>query len=53
MDVWDAMTTDRPYRPAMPEAEVLEHIKDNSGKLFDPSVVKNFVELMEVPRDAN
>lgn len=46
-DVWDALTSDRPYRPAWERARVLEHMRDQSGKHFDPAMVKVFLQLME------
>jgi ribonuclease P protein subunit RPR2 len=41
-DVLDALTTDRPYRPASPIARAREVILAESGKQFDPSVVAAF-----------
>jgi len=41
-DAFDAMTSDRPYRRAMPPWEALEEIVANSGKQFDPNVVEVF-----------
>jgi len=46
IDVWDAMTSDRPYRPAMDRQEVLDHIFTESGKLFDPQVVEVFWDVI-------
>ncbi len=46
IDVWDALTSARPYRPAWPEEEVLSHIQKESGKSFDPRVVKTFLEIL-------
>ena len=46
IDVWDAMTSDRPYRPAMDPQEVLDHIFTESGKLFDPQVVEVFWDVI-------
>ena len=45
VDVWDALTSDRPYRPAWSEKRALDHIKKQSGKHFDPQVVKAFLSL--------
>lgn len=42
VDVWDAMTSDRPYRPAMDRQVVIEHIFSERGKMFDPQVVDVF-----------
>ncbi len=45
VDVWDALLSDRPYRPAWPEARVLAYLQEESGKQFDPQVVAAFFEL--------
>lgn len=47
VDVWDAMTSDRPYRSAIPEAEVLDHICNQSGKHFDPDIIETFLTIIE------
>ena len=45
-DVFDALTSDRPYRQAMPESDALELIVAESGSHFDPRVVAAFVALL-------
>jgi len=45
VDVWDALRSDRPYRPAWPEEQVREHIRGLSGSHFDPRVVQAFMVL--------
>jgi putative nucleotidyltransferase with HDIG domain/PAS domain S-box-containing protein len=42
VDVWDALTSNRPYRYAWPEHQALEYISRESGRHFDPEVVKAF-----------
>ena len=42
VDVWDALTSDRPYRCAWPEHQALEYIHMESGRHFDPQVVNAF-----------
>jgi putative nucleotidyltransferase with HDIG domain len=42
IDVFDALTSDRPYRPAWTLEAALNYIRDQSGKLFDPGVVDAF-----------
>ncbi len=42
-DVFDALRSDRPYRKAWPEAEVIAHIRAQAGKHFDPRVVDAFM----------
>jgi len=39
-DCYDAMSTDRPYQPAMSHQEVLAHFRQYSGKRYDPAVVE-------------
>lgn len=46
VDVWDALTNDRPYRDAWPEDKVIKYIQEQSGTHFDPRVVDVFVKLM-------
>jgi putative nucleotidyltransferase with HDIG domain len=43
-DVWDALRSDRPYRPAWDDERALEYIKSESGKHFDPEVVEAFLK---------
>jgi HD-GYP domain-containing protein (c-di-GMP phosphodiesterase class II) len=47
VDVWDALTSDRPYRAALSVAETRQYLLDNAGKLFDPQVVQQMLELMD------
>ncbi len=47
IDVWDALSTDRPYRKRWPKRKVLEYIRDLAGKAFDPKVVRVFIDLFE------
>lgn len=44
-DVWDALTSDRPYRKAWSEKEALDYIVSNTAKHFDPKVVELFLVL--------
>jgi PAS domain S-box-containing protein/putative nucleotidyltransferase with HDIG domain len=46
VDVYDALTSDRPYRPAWPKEKTLEYIRQQSGSHFDPQVVETFMELI-------
>ncbi len=46
-DVYDAMQYDRVYRKALPEEEVLAHLKRQSGRKFAPPLVELFVERLE------
>jgi PAS domain S-box-containing protein len=42
IDVWDALTSDRPYRKAWSARKASEYIRDQAGKHFDPEVVRVF-----------
>jgi HD-GYP domain-containing protein (c-di-GMP phosphodiesterase class II) len=44
VDVWDALCSDRPYRPAWPTEKAYQHILSLSGTHFDPRVVEAFVK---------
>lgn len=61
-DTFDAMSSDRPYRRALPEERVLEILREERGRQFDPQVVAAFErvrdrlreiqhEFADVPRD--
>jgi diguanylate cyclase (GGDEF)-like protein/PAS domain S-box-containing protein len=45
-DAFDAMTTDRPYRRAMPVEAAVEELKSNAGTQFDPDVVEAFLRIL-------
>jgi response regulator RpfG family c-di-GMP phosphodiesterase len=46
-DVFDALTTDRPYRSAVSVDETLEYLQSNAGYQFDPEVVEAFCKAYE------
>lgn len=46
-DVYDALTSDRPYRKALPPSEARDAIVADSGKQFDPQVVQAFQRALE------
>jgi PAS domain S-box-containing protein/putative nucleotidyltransferase with HDIG domain len=46
VDVFDALTSDRPYRKAWSREKALDHIKQESGKHFDPQIVDIFLKLI-------
>jgi HD-GYP domain-containing protein (c-di-GMP phosphodiesterase class II) len=45
-DAFDAMTTDRPYRKAMPIEAAVDELKRGSGSQFDPEVVVAFLRIL-------
>jgi PAS domain S-box-containing protein len=45
VDVWDALSNDRPYRPAWPRKKVIKYIKEQTGIYFDPQMVETFLAL--------
>jgi two-component system, cell cycle response regulator len=51
-DAYDAMTTTRPYRRAMPEAEALAELRRCAGHQFDPQVVAAFERVFARDRAA-
>jgi HD-GYP domain-containing protein (c-di-GMP phosphodiesterase class II) len=46
VDVYDALTSDRPYRKAWSREKTIEHIIEQSGKHFDPRVVDVFLNVI-------
>jgi len=44
VDVWDALTGDRPYRKAWSKPDALKYIREQSGKHFDPQIVDIFLK---------
>jgi putative two-component system response regulator len=42
VDVWDALSSDRPYRKAWEKNRVLEYLQQNTGTDFDPAIVEQF-----------
>ncbi|MGH2715972.1 MAG: HD-GYP domain-containing protein [Thermoleophilaceae bacterium] len=46
-DAYNAMTTNRPYRGAMAQAEALEELRAGAGTQFDPSVVEALSEVIK------
>ena len=49
VDVWDALTSERPYRESIDPDEVRKIIRSESGKHFDPRVVDVFLEMEDIP----
>jgi response regulator RpfG family c-di-GMP phosphodiesterase len=45
VDVYDALCSNRPYRPAWPISEVRRYLTEQSGKHFDPEVVELFLKI--------
>jgi HD-GYP domain-containing protein (c-di-GMP phosphodiesterase class II) len=46
VDVWDALTSDRPYRKAWQKEDALNYIRSKAGTEFDPNIVDEFVGLV-------
>ncbi len=47
VDVWDALTSDRPYRRAWDREKALSYIREQAGKQFDPKVVEVFLSVIQ------
>jgi len=46
VDVYDALTSDRPYRAAWTHDEAIAHIESGAGSHFDPRIARTFLEMM-------
>lgn len=53
LDVWDALTSDRPYRKAWSREKALAHIREQAGKHFEPRLVELFSGLIETRTNGN
>ncbi|MDI7252887.1 MAG: HD-GYP domain-containing protein, partial [Actinomycetota bacterium] len=49
-DAFESMTSDRPYRKALPLEEALAELRRGAGRQFDPRVVEVFLRLVEEGR---
>jgi putative nucleotidyltransferase with HDIG domain len=47
IDVWDALRSDRPYRPGWTKERSIEYIQEVSGEHFDPQIVEAFLKMVE------
>ena len=45
VDVWDALTSDRPYRNAWPAEKAIQYVREQKGKHFDPHVMDLFLKF--------
>jgi putative two-component system response regulator len=50
VDVYDALTTARPYHPPRSHVEVLQFLQANAGRVFDPAIVPVFLKMIEEKR---
>ena len=46
VDIWDALRSDRPYRPAWSEQQAREHLASLAGTHLDPRVVDEFFRML-------
>jgi len=47
VDVWDALSYHRSYRPAWPQEKVRRYLREQAGKHFDPALVEPFLEILQ------
>lgn len=52
-DIYEALTSDRPYRKAYTKEQAIEMIKQMSGNVLDPKVVEAFLKVMGVNHSGN
>jgi diguanylate cyclase (GGDEF)-like protein/putative nucleotidyltransferase with HDIG domain len=45
VDCFDALTSDRPYRPRMADAEAIRILLDRRGSMYDPRIVDTFIAI--------
>ncbi|WP_188972578.1 PAS domain S-box protein [Deinococcus aerolatus] len=49
VDVYDALTSDRPYRKAWTREQTITHLQNSSGTHFDPEIVEVFIRMIGQP----
>jgi HD-GYP domain-containing protein (c-di-GMP phosphodiesterase class II) len=49
-DVYDALVSERPYRPATAEQQALDIISSEAGRKFDPKIVEAFFEVIRAKK---
>lgn len=47
VDCYDALTSDRPYRPKLPVSQAIEIVSSRRGTMYDPLIVDAFVRLIQ------
>jgi HD-GYP domain-containing protein (c-di-GMP phosphodiesterase class II) len=47
VDVWDALISDRSYRPAWSAEKAEAYVREQSGKHFNPLIVPEFIKLLK------
>mgnify|MGYP001186362674 FL=1 len=50
-DAYDAMGSDRPYRKKLSKEKILKELEDQSGKQFDPQIVKALISIINRERE--
>ncbi len=45
--MWDALLSDRPYRPALPEEKAIQIMREQRGKMFSPTIVDTFLKIID------
>jgi HD-GYP domain-containing protein (c-di-GMP phosphodiesterase class II) len=45
-DAWDAMTSDRPYRTALPFQVAFSRLEEGAGTQWDPELIRQFLRVM-------
>ena len=51
VEVWDALLSDRPYRKAWSESEVMNYMQEQSGLHFDPEILAVFLDFIKENKD--
>ena len=53
VDNWDALLSNRPYRNAWPQKQVIGYLKEKAGIIFDPRVVDTFLAMIKKEEENN
>ena len=52
VDVYDALTSDRPYRKGWSQSKTLDYLRESSGTHFDPQITEMFLSMMQDREDS-
>jgi len=46
VDIWDALSSNRPYRSAWSREQIIQYLRDEAGTRLDPAIVAEFLKMI-------
>lgn len=53
VDCWDALKSDRPYRKAWQDEKIVDYLRGEAGKRYDPDVIQVFLQMLDEKEDGH